>query len=111
MMNEAFQAKEGLPPDLFPEDIPTYTGHYHKPHMVDNSNIRYIGSPYQGLSCCPCCHPIISTLLAYMIAWLHALLCAAKVCDKYTEHLLLPLFGEFLLTLLSLFVTQGDSSM
>ena len=48
MMNESFQAKEGLPPDLFPEDVPTYTGHYHKPHVVANTNIRYVGSPYQG---------------------------------------------------------------
>lgn len=48
MMNEAFQAKEGLPPDLFPGSVPTYTGHYHKPHVVENTNIRYIGSPYQG---------------------------------------------------------------
>lgn len=48
MMNEAFQAKEGLPPGLFPQDVPTYTGHYHKPHVVENTNIRYIGSPYQG---------------------------------------------------------------
>ncbi|KAL3137671.1 hypothetical protein ABBQ38_004946 [Trebouxia sp. C0009 RCD-2024] len=47
MMNEAFQAKEGLPPDLFPGSVPTYTGHYHKPHVVENTNIRYIGSPYQ----------------------------------------------------------------
>ena len=50
MMNEAFQAKEGLPPDLFPDSVPTYTGHYHKPHVVENTNIQYIGSPYQGLS-------------------------------------------------------------
>ena len=49
MMNESFQAKEGLPPDLFPEGVPTYTGHYHKPHVVENTNIQYIGSPYQGL--------------------------------------------------------------
>ncbi|KAA6423047.1 MAG: hypothetical protein FRX49_07035 [Trebouxia sp. A1-2] len=48
MMNESFQAKEGLPPDLFPEGVPTYTGHYHKPHTVADTNIRYIGSPYQG---------------------------------------------------------------
>ena len=48
MMNEAFQAKEGLPPDLFPDSVPTYTGHYHKPHVVENTNIQYIGSPYQG---------------------------------------------------------------
>ncbi|KAL0029555.1 hypothetical protein WJX79_003952 [Trebouxia sp. C0005] len=47
MMNESFQAKEGLPPDLFPEGVPTYTGHYHKPHTVADTNIRYIGSPYQ----------------------------------------------------------------
>jgi len=50
MMNEFFQAKEGLPPDLFPEDVPTYTGHYHKPHTVANTNIHYVGSPYQGVS-------------------------------------------------------------
>ena len=49
MMNESFQAKEGLPPDLFPEGVPTYTGHYHKPHTVADTNIRYIGSPYQGI--------------------------------------------------------------
>ncbi len=51
MMNESFQAKEGLPPDLFPEGVPTYTGHYHKPHTVADTNIRYIGSPYQGTCC------------------------------------------------------------
>lgn len=48
MMNEAFQAKAGLEPDLFPDDVPTYTGHYHKPHTVANTKITYIGSPYQG---------------------------------------------------------------
>lgn len=26
LMNEAYQAHDGLPPDLFPADIPTYTG-------------------------------------------------------------------------------------
>ena len=63
-MNESFQAKEGLPPDLFPEGVPIYTGHYHKPHVVENTNIHYIGSPYQGwpasmLIACPllCCLP------------------------------------------------------
>lgn len=47
MMNESFQAKEGLPPDLFPTHVPTYTGHYHKPHTVAGTHIRYVGSPYQ----------------------------------------------------------------
>lgn len=47
-MNENFQAREGLPPSLFPASVPTYMGHYHKPHTVRNTNIRYIGSPYQG---------------------------------------------------------------
>ena len=47
-MNENFQAREGLPPSLFPESAPTYMGHYHKPHIVANTRIRYVGSPYQG---------------------------------------------------------------
>ena len=47
-MNEAFQAREGLPPELFPDTVPTYTGHYHKPHTVSNTSIRYVGSPYQS---------------------------------------------------------------
>ena len=47
-MNSVFQAKDGLSPDFFPADTPIFSGHYHIPHMVDSSNIRYIGSPYQG---------------------------------------------------------------
>jgi hypothetical protein len=27
--------------------IPTYTGHYHKPHTVPGTRITYVGSPYQ----------------------------------------------------------------
>ncbi|KAL2632582.1 hypothetical protein R1flu_004061 [Riccia fluitans] len=46
-MNEACQAKEGVDPAIFPENIPIFTGHYHKPHIVDNTLIEYIGSPYQ----------------------------------------------------------------
>ncbi len=42
------QAQEGLSPAAFPAGIPTYTGHYHIPHQVPNTNIHYIGSPYQG---------------------------------------------------------------
>ena len=55
MMNEAYQAHDGLPPDLFPSDIPTYTGHYHKPHTVPGTRITYIGSPYQGAWLDGCC--------------------------------------------------------
>ena len=47
-MNEAFQAHDGLPPSLFPPGLPVYTGHYHKPHTVAGTAIRYVGSPYQG---------------------------------------------------------------
>jgi hypothetical protein len=47
-MNDSFQAREGMPPSLFPDGVPTYMGHYHKPHTVGNTNIRYVGSPYQG---------------------------------------------------------------
>ena len=28
LMNEAYQAHDGLPPELFPPDIPTYTGEH-----------------------------------------------------------------------------------
>lgn len=48
MMNDAFQAHDGLDPALFPHGIPVYTGHYHKPHTVEGTAIRYVGSPYQG---------------------------------------------------------------
>jgi hypothetical protein len=47
-MNEAYQAQHGLEPGLFPETVPTYLGHYHLPHTVGDSNVRYVGSPYQG---------------------------------------------------------------
>eukprot|EP00192_Tetraselmis_astigmatica_P004575 CAMPEP_0117669004 /NCGR_PEP_ID=MMETSP0804-20121206/11876_1 /TAXON_ID=1074897 /ORGANISM="Tetraselmis astigmatica, Strain CCMP880" /LENGTH=487 /DNA_ID=CAMNT_0005476983 /DNA_START=136 /DNA_END=1595 /DNA_ORIENTATION=+ len=46
-MNETFQAREGLPPTLFPPHIPTYTGHYHRRHTVEGTNIHYVGSSYQ----------------------------------------------------------------
>lgn len=36
---------EGLSLDMFPKDIPIYTGHYHTPQTYNN--IRYLGSPYQ----------------------------------------------------------------
>ena len=47
-VNETFQAREGLEPALFPA-VPSYLGHYHKPHTVRNTTIRYTGSPYQGM--------------------------------------------------------------
>ena len=50
--NYQLQAREGLPPDMFPPDVPVYTGHYHLPHTVPNSHITYIGSPYQGGRMC-----------------------------------------------------------
>ena len=65
MMNEAYQAHDGLPPDLFPPDIPTYTGHYHKPHTVPGTRITYIGSPYQG-ACLPACRWLPAFSLAYL---------------------------------------------
>ncbi|DBB02750.1 TPA: hypothetical protein ACH3X3_011689 [Trebouxia sp. C0006] len=46
--NQRNQAQEGLSPAAFPAGIPTYTGHYHIPHQVPNTNIHYIGSPYQS---------------------------------------------------------------
>ena len=49
-MNETFQAREGFSPDLFPP-VHVFMGHYHKPHRVAGTDIRYIGSPYQGAHC------------------------------------------------------------
>jgi DNA repair exonuclease SbcCD nuclease subunit len=46
-LNEASQAKEGIEPSVFPQDLPVYTGHYHKPHVVKGTRIEYVGSPYQ----------------------------------------------------------------
>jgi len=45
-MNETFQARDGLDPALF-GGANTYTGHYHKPHVVPNTKITYVGSPYE----------------------------------------------------------------
>jgi hypothetical protein len=46
-LNEACQAKEGIEASIFPTHLPVYTGHYHKPHVVEGTQIEYIGSPYQ----------------------------------------------------------------
>jgi DNA repair exonuclease SbcCD ATPase subunit len=46
-LNDACQARDGVPPSIFPKGVPVYTGHYHKPHTVANTSIRYVGSPYQ----------------------------------------------------------------
>ena len=46
-LNDSCQARDGLPSYLFPSHIPSYLGHYHKPHTVSSTKIRYVGSPYQ----------------------------------------------------------------
>eukprot|EP00899_Mesostigma_viride_P011979 jgi/Mesvir1/20782/Mv07893-RA.1 len=46
-INAMYQAKLGLPPAIFPLDVPVYTGHYHNPHTVEGTSIHYVGSPYQ----------------------------------------------------------------
>lgn len=45
--NTRQQAHVGVGKEEFPTDIPTYSGHYHLPHTVPNTNITYIGSPFQ----------------------------------------------------------------
>lgn len=47
-VNERFQAREGFEADLFPGGVPVFMGHYHKPHTVHDTNIQYVGSPFQG---------------------------------------------------------------
>lgn len=49
-MNDLLVSTGGVPPSFFPADIPVYSGHFHKPHIVDTSKDRYIeylGSPYE----------------------------------------------------------------
>ena len=75
-MNETFQAREGFPPELFPEQVPVYMGHYHKPHRVKGTSIEYIGSPYQGeLSLCLC--PLCEQSVAHRSKAAHIMMCWA----------------------------------
>eukprot|EP00873_Tetraselmis_striata_P041002 jgi/Tetstr1/461266/TSEL_006393.t1 len=46
-MNETFQARDGVKPELFPAAVPVFTGHYHRRHTVEGTAIHYVGSPYQ----------------------------------------------------------------
>lgn len=48
-MNDMILSTGGISPCYFPPNIPIYSGHFHKPHIVKSSDveIRYIGSPYQ----------------------------------------------------------------
>ncbi|KAF8071319.1 hypothetical protein HT031_001402 [Scenedesmus sp. PABB004] len=49
-MNAAHQARDGLPPGLFPARVPVYLGHYHLPQTLPGSAITYVGSPFQVTS-------------------------------------------------------------
>jgi DNA repair exonuclease SbcCD nuclease subunit len=44
-LNASRISTEGLDSDIFPKDIPVYSGHYHTPQS--HANIMYLGSPYQ----------------------------------------------------------------
>jgi len=46
-MNDGIVSQGGISPSCFPVSVPAYSGHYHKPHTVRNSNIHYVGSAYQ----------------------------------------------------------------
>ena len=49
-MNDLIQSQHGLPTSIFPNEKQIYSGHFHKPHVVQAgklSSIRYVGSPYQ----------------------------------------------------------------
>lgn len=48
--NSVAQAFNGILPKQFPSHVPSYTGHYHKPHVVPGSQITYLGSPFQCMS-------------------------------------------------------------
>lgn len=48
-MNDNMLCKEGIEVENFPSNIPIFSGHFHKPHTMKrgNSQLRYLGSPYQ----------------------------------------------------------------
>ena len=48
-MNDNVISKAGVDLGVFPNDIPIYSGHFHKPHTLSSSGrkLTYVGSPYQ----------------------------------------------------------------
>jgi DNA repair exonuclease SbcCD nuclease subunit len=52
-MNDLITSTHGVAPEYFPPSIPIYSGHFHKPHVVERPDaapgvsIRYVGSPYE----------------------------------------------------------------
>ena len=52
-MNDKIISQNGLKLDIFPENIPIYSGHFHKPHNISVTKsgavveIKYVGSPYE----------------------------------------------------------------
>ena len=48
-MNDGARCRDGLDIAEFPRDLPIYSGHFHKPHIMSRgrSSLRYVGSPYQ----------------------------------------------------------------
>lgn len=58
--NNVQQAFKGISPKSFPTQVPSYTGHYHKPHDVPGSRITYIGSPFQ---CTSLRHPMRESIV------------------------------------------------
>ena len=53
MMNDRMVSTNGISPSVFPRHKHIYSGHFHKPHIVESSTkhdaatIEYLGSPYQ----------------------------------------------------------------
>ena len=50
-MNDRIISTGGVAPTCFPSNRPIYSGHFHKPHVVETSSkdicIEYLGSPYE----------------------------------------------------------------
>lgn len=46
-MNDNTASRRGLQPTVFPPHLPTFSGHFHKPHRVPRCPVTYVGSSYQ----------------------------------------------------------------
>lgn len=52
LVNNTRQSNDGVDPMVF-KNVQVYSGHYHRPHVVPNTNIQYVGSSYHGKSPSP----------------------------------------------------------